>query len=153
MTLDDIDYKIIHELQNEGRLTNQALSDRVGLSPSPCLKRLKALEKSGYITGYTALIDQKRYGLPVTIFLRIKLGNHTEEAVKNFEHSIRHIDAVQDCYLITGDADYLLRVIVKDLDDYESLVRQRLQRIPAVSSIDSSVTFGTVKQSYIYPKI
>ncbi len=149
--MDTIDRNIIKVLQQEGRLSNQALSDRVGLSPSPCLKRLKALEKEGFITGYTAVVDQKKYGLPVTIFLRIKLGNHAEEAIQNFEKQIRLIDEIQDCFLITGDSDYLLRVIVRDFDHYESLIRRRLQRIPAVASIDSSVAFGKVKQSFVYP--
>ncbi len=149
--MDAIDQKIIRTLQQQGRLSNQALSEQVGLSPSPCLKRLKALETSGMISGYTALVDQKLYGLPVTIFLRIKLGNHTEDAIQNFERQIRQIDEIQDCFLITGDADYLLRVIVQDLDHYENLIRRRLQRIPAVASIDSSVAFGKVKQSYVYP--
>ena len=151
--MDTIDRNIIKVLQQEGRLSNQALSDRVGLSPSPCLKRLKALEKDGLITGYTALVDQKKYGLPVTIFLRVKLGNHAEEAIQNFEKQIQLIDEIQDCFLITGDADYLLRVIVRDLDHYESLIRRRLQRIPAVASIDSSVAFSKVKQSFVYPAI
>ena len=151
--MDDIDSKIIKELQQDGRLSNQALSERVGLSPSPCLKRLKALENTGYIKGYTALIDEKLYGLPVTVFLRVKLGNHAEDAIKNFEKQILLIDEVQDCFLITGDADYLLRVIVRDLDHYENLIRQRLQRIPAISAIDSSVAFGKVKQSFVFPAI
>jgi len=151
--MDAIDQKIIKILQRNGRLSNQALSEQVGLSPSPCLKRLKALEKSGLITGYTALVDQKKYGLPVTIFLRIKLGNHAEEDIQNFEKQIRLIDEIQDCFLITGDADYLLRVIVRDLDHYESLIRRRLQRIPAVAAIDSSVAFGKVKQSFVFPAI
>lgn len=149
--MDAIDQKIVKILQRNGRLSNQALSEKVGLSPSPCLKRLKALENSGLITGYTALIDQKKYGLPVTIFLRIKLGNHAEDDIQNFEKQIRLIDEIQDCFLITGDADYLLRVIVRDLDHYESLIRRRLQRIPAVAAIDSSVAFGKVKQSFVYP--
>jgi len=149
--MDAIDHKIIRQLQQDGRLSNQALSERVGLSPSPCLKRLKALEAKGMISGYTALVDQKKYGLPVTVFLRIKLGNHAEEAIQNFEKQIRLIDEVQDCFLITGDADYLLRVIVRDLDHYETLIRQRLQRIPAVAAIDSSVAFGKVKQSFVFP--
>ena len=103
------------------------------------------------ITGYTALIDQKQYGLPVTIFLRVKLGNHAEDAVRDFEQQVQKIGEIQDCFLITGEADYQLRVIVSDLDHYENLIRRRLQRIPAVSAIDSSVAFGKVKQSFVYP--
>lgn len=151
--MDSIDEKIITQLQRNGRLSNQALSERVGLSPSSCLKRLRALERCGLITGYTALIDQKAYGLPVTIFLRVRLGNHAEDAVRDFEQQILRIGEIQDCFLITGEADYLLRVIVRDLDHYENLIRRRLQRIPAVSAIDSSVAFGKVKQSFVYPEV
>jgi len=151
--MDDIDRKIIRELQRNGRLSNQALSDRIGLSPSPCLKRLKALESTGLIKGYTALIDEKLYGLPVTVFLRVKLGTHAEDAIVKFEKQIQLIEEIQDCFLITGDADYLMRVIVRDLDHYESLIRQRVQRLEAVASIDSSVAFGKVKQSFVFPVV
>lgn len=151
--MDNIDRKIIRALQRDGRLPNQALSEHVGLSPSACLKRLKVLERSELISGYTALVDQKKFGLYVTIFLRIKLGNHAEDAVQTFEQQILDIDEIQDCFLITGDADYLLRAIVSDLDHYERLVRLRLQRIPAVSSIDSSAAIGKVKQSFVYPTV
>ncbi len=150
--MDRIDFQIIAELQRNGRLSNQALSDKIGLSPSSCLKRMRDLEKEGLITGYTALIDQKKFGLPVTVFLRIRLDDHAEETVAGFEREIERLDEVQDCFLITGDADYQLRVIVRDLDDYELLVRRRLQRIKGVASIDSSVAFGTVKRAHTYPR-
>ncbi|MCA8907697.1 MAG: Lrp/AsnC family transcriptional regulator [Rhodospirillaceae bacterium] len=149
--MDAKDRQIIRALQISGRLTNQELSEKVNLSPSPCSRRVRALEESGVITGYTALVNQKAYGLPLTVFVRIRLEHHSKEAVARFEQGIQRIDEILDCFLMTGVADYLLRVIVANLDAYEGFVRTRLHTIPGIASIDTSFAYGTVKQTQVYP--
>lgn len=103
------------------------------------------------ITGYTALVDQKAYGLPLTVFIRIRLEQHSKEAVARFEQGVRRIDEILDCFLMTGVADYLLRVVIADLDAYEDFVRNKLHLIPGIASIDTSFAYGTVKQTQVYP--
>lgn len=151
--MDARDRRIIRELQKDGRLTNQELAERVHLSPSPCLRRLRLLEEKGIIRGYTALVDQQAYGLPVTVFIRIRLERHSRDAVREFERRVAGIDEILDCFLMTGDADYLLRVIVRGLDDYERFMRQKLHEIPGIASIDTSFAYGIVKQKLVYPDI
>ena len=148
--MDIKDRQIIRELQRDGRLSNHELAERVNLSPSPCLRRLRNLEKSGVIQGYTALIDQKAYGLPVTVFIRIRLEHHSRQAVEVFEDSIARIDEILDCYLMTGDCDYLLRVIVESLEVYENFIREKIHKIPAIASIDTSFAYGVVKQTRVF---
>ncbi len=149
--MDIKDRQIIRELQLDGRLTNQELAERVNLSPSPCLRRLRNLEQSGAIQGYTALVDQKAYGLPVTVLIRIRLERHSEETIRVFEGKVAHIDEILDCYLMTGDVDYLLRVIVESLEAYEDFIRRKIHTIPGVASIETSFAYGIVKQSRVYP--
>lgn len=151
--MDSKDRQILQELQANGRLTNQELSERVNLSPSPCLRRLRLLEEQGVITGYAALVDQKAWGLPVTVFIRIKLERHGDEAVQAFERAIIEMPKVMDCWLMTGRSDYLLRVIAADLDDYEHFVRRDLQRVPGIASIDTSFAYGRVKQAQVLPEV
>ncbi|MFF8382827.1 Lrp/AsnC family transcriptional regulator [Streptomyces kanasensis] len=150
--MDATDLRIIRELQADGRLSNQDLADRVRLSPSPCLRRVRRLEESGLIRGYTAMVDQVAYGLPITVFVRIRLERHTAEAVAVFEERIGRIEHVQDCYLMAGSSDYLLRVVIESLEAYELLVRNRIHAIPGIASIESSFAFGSVKQSRTYPR-
>jgi DNA-binding Lrp family transcriptional regulator len=149
--MDSKDRQILRELQGDGRLTNQELSERVNLSPSPCLRRVRLLEEQGVIRGYTALVDQKSWGLPVTVFIRIKLERHGDEAVNAFEQAIISMPQVIDCWLMTGRSDYLLRVIASDLDDYEHFVRRELQRVPGIASIDTSFAYGSVKHAQVLP--
>jgi Lrp/AsnC family transcriptional regulator, leucine-responsive regulatory protein len=149
--MDSKDRQILRELQGDGRLTNQELSERVNLSPSPCLRRVRLLEEQGVIRGYTALVDQKSWGLPVTVFIRIKLERHGDEAVNAFEEAIISMPQVMDCWLMTGRSDYLLRVIASDLDDYEHFVRRELQRVPGIASIDTSFAYGSVKHAQVLP--
>ena len=148
--MDSKDRQIIAALQENGRLTNQELSERVNLSPSPCLRRVRLLEEAGIIRGYTALVDQRAWGLPVTVFIRIKLERHGDDVVQDFERAIQTMPEVMDCWLMTGHADYQLRVIVADLDAYEAFVRGKLQRMSGVASIDTSFAYGEVKRSQIY---
>lgn len=149
--MDDKDYKIIRELQQNGRLSNQELSDRVSLSPSPCLRRTKILEEAGIISGYSAMVDQKAVGLSVTAFVQIKLERHGDETVTAFERAIETMPNVMDCWLMTGEADYLLRIITTDLDRFEQFVRQSLQKVPGIASISSSFAYGRVKRSRVLP--
>lgn len=151
--MDKTDQKIIRELQANGRLTNQELAERVNLSPSPCLRRLKNLEKAGIIKGYCAIVDQNEYGLPVTVFVRIKLQHHTEDAVKGFEHAIQNIDEILECHLMTGDWDYLMRVVVASLEDYERFTRKKVHKIPGVAAIETSFAYGEVKRINIFPAV
>lgn len=151
--MDSKDRQILKELQADGRLSNQDLSERVNLSPSPCLRRLRLLEEAGVITGYAALVDQKAWGLPVTVFIRIKLERHGDEAVQAFERAIIDMPQVMDCWLMTGRSDYLLRVIAADLDDYEKFVRRELQRVPGIASIDTSFAYGRVKHAQVLPDL
>ena len=149
--MDAKDRQIIRELRKDGRLSNQDLAERVNLSPSPCLRRLRKLEAEGIIRGYTALVDQKAYGLPLTVFIRVRLERHAQDIVRGFEERVAETEEILDCFLMTGDADYLLRVVVESLDAYEAFVRTKMQNIPGIASIDTSFAYGIVKQTQVYP--
>lgn len=151
--MDQKDRQIIRELQRNGRMTNQDLAAAVNLSPSPCLRRLKLLEQSGAIIGYSASIDAEAYGLPVTVFVRISLTGHTEAVVQQFEREISGVDQVLECFVMTGKSDYLLRVVVADLADYENFVRKKLHPIGSIGSIDSSFVYGVVKKTNVFPVV
>lgn len=151
MPLDAIDLRLLAALQENGRLTATELAERVGLTTSPCLRRLRQLEASGIIRGYTALIDQEKVGLPVSVFVSIKLERQREEALARFEEAIRRCPEVVDCYLMTGTRDYLLRVVARDLSDFERFLKGTLTRIDGVSSIESSFALAKVKQTNALP--
>ena len=145
--MDEIDWKIVAALQQNARLTNQELAQKVGLSPSPCLRRLRKLEEQGVLRGYCALVDQERYGLPINVFVSIRLERQTDAAIRAFEQAIQDLDEVQECYLMTGARDYLLRVVSQSLQAYERFVRERLTRIEGIASIESSFAFNQVKKN------
>lgn len=151
--MDRIDRKIVRALQRDGRISNRELAEQVGLSPSPCLRRLKALEASGVIRGYHADVDPELYGLPLTVFIRVRLERHDEETVAGFEAKVRANDTIVECHVMTGQADYLLRVMVADLPDYERFVRRELQRIGGIASIDTSFAYGQVKERAAFPGV
>lgn len=151
--MDNKDRQIIRTLQANGRMTNQDLAAKVNLSPSPCLRRLRNLEKSGAIRGYSVKVDAKSYGLPVTVFVRVRLQQHAKETVQNFEAHINTIDQVLECYMMTGLSDYLLRIVVADLDDYEHFVRKHLHPIGGIASMDTSFVYSTVKKTSVFPAI
>ena len=153
ISLDRTDLRLLAEIQQHGRATNAELATRVNLSPSPCLRRVRLLEESGVIKGYTAVVDEATYGLPITAFVRIRLERHSQAAIAAFERKVRDIDAIIDCYVMTGDADYLLRVLVESLQDYEAFVRTRLHLIEGIASIDTSFAYGTVKRSTRFPRV
>ena len=118
ITLDEIDRKIIRTLQSDGRLTNLDLAARVGLSPTPCLRRVRKLEEAGVIAGYVALVDQTRVNLPVNVFVSVSMDKQHEETLEAFEREVRTWPEVMECYLMTGDSDYLLRIVARDLQAY-----------------------------------
>ncbi|WIY24295.1 Lrp/AsnC family transcriptional regulator [Parasedimentitalea psychrophila] len=151
--MDHKDRQIIRALQRNGRMTNQDLSAEVNLSPSPCLRRLKMLEKSSAIKGFSVEVDAAAYGLPVTVFVRVTLEHHTEDCVQKFEQNIRQVDEVLECFVMTGMSDYLLRVVVADLADYENFVRKRLHPIGGIASIDTSFVYGVVKKTNVFPVV
>lgn len=151
--MDNIDQRIIRELQANGRLSNVELAERVGLSPSPCLRRVRVLEEAGIIAGYSAVIDQEAYGLPINVFASVRLEQQSTDALERFERAINQFDEVMDCYLMTGSRDYLLRVVSQSLKTYELFVREKLATIEGVSSIESSFALGRVKQRPRLPSL
>ncbi len=149
--LDELDWKIIAALQADGRLTGLQLAERVGLSPSPCARRVRLLEAAGVIAGYAAVIDQARVGLPVSVFVSIKLERQREEELDRFARAVAQWPEVLDCYLMTGQRDFLLRVVARDLAAYERFLKDKLTRLDGVSSIESSFALGQVKRSNVLP--
>ena len=145
MTLDPIDLRILTALQENGRISNQDLADRIALSPSSCLRRLRALEESGLITGYRALLDAKKLGLSLMALIHISMDAHTPERFTHFEAEIAAIPEVLECLLITGQAaDYQLKVVVADMDAYQELLLNRITRIPGVTGVHSSFVLRRV---------
>jgi Lrp/AsnC family leucine-responsive transcriptional regulator len=144
-TLDDIDRRILTALQHDGRLTNQDLAARVGISPSPCWRRVRALESAGVIKAYAALVDPGALGLDVSVFTQVSLDRQGEKNLQVFEQAVGAWPEIMECYLMTGDADYLLRVVVPDLAAYEQFLMQKLTRIPGIASIKSSFALRSVK--------
>jgi DNA-binding Lrp family transcriptional regulator len=142
--IDRIDRAILHELQLEGRLTNAALAERVNLSESATSRRVRALEASGLIRGYVGLVDQSSAGYPDNVFVRITLTSQQQDDLAEFEAAVRQIPEVMECYLMSGDADYLLRVIVADARDYERVHSQHLTRLPGIDRVHSSFALRTV---------
>lgn len=136
-SLDTLDVKILESLQADGRITNQELSERVGLSPSPCLRRVRQLEADGVITGYVALVSPEHVGLTVSAFIRVRLNQQDEKHLAVFETAVADFPEVMECYLMTGEADYQLRVLVPSLSAYEDVLR-RLTRIDGVAQVTTS---------------
>jgi Lrp/AsnC family leucine-responsive transcriptional regulator len=150
-TIDAIDRRIIAAVQADGKITTHALAERVGLSPSPCARRLRMLEEAGIIKGYTAVIDQKKVGLPISAFASIKLERQREEDLDRFAQAVSRWPEVVDCYLMTGQRDYLMRIVARDLEAYEQFLKEKLTRLDGVASIETSFALGQVKRSEILP--
>nr|WP_315427870.1 Lrp/AsnC family transcriptional regulator [uncultured Albidiferax sp.] len=145
MDLDRYDRQILEILQVDGRVNNQDLADRIGLSPSPCLRRVRALEESGLILGYRALLDAKKLGLSLMALVHISMDRHTPERFANFEASVDVLPEVLECLLITGqDADYQVKVFVRDMDHYQDLLLNKLTRIEGVTGVHSSFVLRRV---------
>ena len=150
-SLDAIDRNILNHLQRNGRISNVDLAREVGLSPSACLRRMRELEASGLIDRYTAVLNQAAAGFDLSVFVQVTLERQIESALETFERSIADRPEVMECYLMTGDADYLLRVVVSDVAAYERFLKDHLTRIPGVASIKSSFALNRVKYDTALP--
>ncbi|AZU03556.1 leucine-responsive regulatory protein [Glycocaulis alkaliphilus] len=144
MTLDETDRALLTLLQVDGRLTNAELAERVGLSPSACHRRVRALEARGIVTGYAALVDADAVGRGLTVLVLVTLENQRRETMQAFETAVEKVEEVMDCYLTTGAEDYLLRLMVRDARDYERVHRERLSGLPGVARLVSNIAMRKV---------
>jgi len=144
MDLDRTDYRILHHIQNNARISNVDLAEAVGLSPAPCLRRVRALEEAGVIRRYAGIVDAGAVGLPISIFINVSLERQERSHLEDFETSIRANPEVMECYLMTGSSDYLVRIVVPDLQSYERFLADKLTRIPGVANIQSSFALKQV---------
>ena len=151
VALDDIDRKMLRALQADGRMTNADLARTVNLSESACLRRLKALESEGVISRYAAIINERAVGLPISVFVNLTLSSQAESALTAFETAIATVPQVVECYLMTGGSDYLLRLVVRDVDDLERIHARELTRLPGVTRVSSSVAMRTVVKRSALP--
>jgi Lrp/AsnC family transcriptional regulator, leucine-responsive regulatory protein len=151
LQLDSIDWNILGLLQADARMSNVELAKAVGLSPSPCLNRVRALEDAGYISRYVTLLDALRVGLKVSVFIQVTLERQIESALERFENAIRGRPEVMECYLMTGDADYLIRVVVADIQVLEEFILKFLTKLPGVGNIKSSFALKQVKYQTALP--
>ena len=139
MKLDSYDLKILAQLQDDGGLSNQEIAERIGLSPSPCSRRIKQLEDAGVIVGRTVRLAPKALGLDLTVLIHIRMDRHTPERFEQFEAAVRRHPEVQECYLITGqEADYQLKITVPDMDEYQNFLLNKITRIDGVIGVHSS---------------
>lgn len=148
---DEVDWKILDLLQEQARLPNVDLAKAVNLSPSPCLARVRALEQSGVIRSYVALLDPLKVGLQVSVFIQIRLARQIESALEQFERAMSERPEVMECYLMTGDSDYLLRVVVPDIQALQDFILNVLSRVPGVDNIRSSFALKQVKYQTALP--
>ena len=151
MKLDPTDRRILSALQRNGRLQNIELAQEIGLSPSPCLRRVRNLEASGAIARYVALLDGPRVGLPLTIFVRVTLDRQDKAGVESFAEAIARIPEVLECYLMAGTYDYLLKVAAEDLDDYQRFQMQHLTPLPGVRNVVTEIPLKAVKVQTALP--
>jgi Lrp/AsnC family leucine-responsive transcriptional regulator len=152
MEIDRYDRRILDELQRDGRISNQELAERIGLSPAPCLRRVRALEQSGLIAGYRALLDARQLGLSLMALIHISMDRHTPERFANFDKLVAELPEVMECLLITGqDADYQLKVVVRDMDAFQALLLERITRIEGVSGVHSSFVLRRVVDKTAFP--
>jgi len=144
VSLDDFDHKILVELERDGAMTAAVLAERVGLSPSACHRRVKALEAAGVIEGYAAILSEKAMGRSATVFVAVTLEDQRRETMAKFERAVAQCREVQDCHLMTGESDYLLRIVIRDDDRYERIHQDTLSRLPGVRRLVSNFTIRTV---------
>jgi DNA-binding Lrp family transcriptional regulator len=148
--LDAIDRKILQELQDDGSLTNIELARRVGLSPPPCLRRVRALEEAGYIRGYRTLLDEKRLGFEVTAFAMVHLSSQADHDLKEFEAFVRAEPLVRECWMLSGEIDFILKCVAPDLKTFQALV-ERLTAAPHVRNVKTSLTLRNSKDAAVVP--
>lgn len=151
MHLDEMDCRILRELQQNGRLQNIELAKRVGLSPSPCLRRVKLLEEAGVISRYVAVVDQARVGLTLSLFARVSLTAQDAETIDHFIAAMRRLPEVVECYIMLGESDALLRVVVSDLEDYRRFQSTHLTRKNGIQTVKTDVPSETIKQTFALP--
>ncbi|MEM8957113.1 MAG: Lrp/AsnC family transcriptional regulator [Pseudomonadota bacterium] len=146
-TLDELDRKILRELRGEARLTQLELAERVGLSPTACTRRVRLMEENDVITGYRASINEANLGFGFSVFISVKLDHQVQDRLMSFEAAVNRFPEVVDCWLMTGSRDYLLRIAVKDLVEFEDFLTRHLTSVPGVASIESSIPIRRVKAS------
>lgn len=151
MSLDTIDRRILAALQVTGRMSNAELSEKVNLSPSACHRRVQRLEAEGYIRDYVALLDARRMGVPTTVFVEITLQGQTDEVLDAFERAVSRIPDVLECHLMAGTADYILKVVAENTEDFARIHRQHLARLPGVAQMQSSFALRTVFKTTALP--
>lgn len=149
--LDQVDVQILSLLQADGRITNADLAKSVGLSPPSVLQRVRALEKAGLIRGYFAILDSERLGLKITAWAMITLALHQEQPIERFRRAIQDIPEVMECYHVSGDFDFMLKILVKDMRAYEALIRERLSKIKGIQQIKTSFALGVPKHKTDIP--
>jgi DNA-binding Lrp family transcriptional regulator len=151
MKTDDIDRAILNVLQKKGRISNAELADLVNLSASACHRRVQRLEKDGFIKEYVALLSPRKIGVPTTVFVEITLSAQADEVLENFEKAVARIPDVLECHLMAGAADYILKVVAEDTDDFARIHRQHLTRLPGVAQMQSSFALRTVFKTTALP--
>ncbi|GGB36357.1 AsnC family transcriptional regulator [Roseibium aquae] len=151
MKLDVIDRRILEVLQRDGRIANADLAERIGLSPSACLRRLRTLEESGYISGYVALLDQTKLGRRMDVFVEISLAGQSKEILEAFERAVARSTEIMECHLMAGDADYLLKVTAADPVDFDRIHREELARLPGVVRMKSSFAIRPIVRRTALP--
>lgn len=151
MSLDTTDRRILAALQKRGRMSNSDLSEAVNLSPSACHRRVQRLEAEGYISGYVALLNARKLGVPTTVFVEITLQGQADEVLDAFEKAVARIPDVLECHLMAGTADYLLKVVAEDTEDFARIHRQHLARLPGVAQMQSSFALRTVFKTTALP--
>tara|TARA_R110002072_G_scaffold39677_1_gene113552 strand:- start:1333 stop:1791 length:459 start_codon:yes stop_codon:yes gene_type:complete len=144
MQLDETDRRILRVLQREGRISNADLAERIALSPSACHRRVQRLEVDGFVAGYVALLDARKIGKPATVYVEIKLSSQSDEVLDAFERAVARIPDVLECHLMAGNADFLLKLMVEDTEDFARIHRQYLARLPGVAQMQSSFALRTV---------
>ncbi|MCX7558552.1 Lrp/AsnC family transcriptional regulator [Sulfitobacter sp. F26204] len=153
MNLDEIDKRILRALQRNGRMSNAELSDDAHLSPSACHRRVQRMEKEGYIKDYVALLDARKLNVPTTVFVEITLRGQTDDILYSFEKSVARIPDVLECHLMAGSADYLLKVVAENTEDFARIHRQYLARLPGVQGMQSSFALRTVFKTTALPVV
>ncbi len=151
MKLDSIDHKILRHLQENARITNAELAEKVGLSPTPCLRRLRRLESDGVIRGYHTEVNREALGVNVTVIILVKLEREDDKTLRDFEAAIKQRPEVMECYLVTGKFDYFVRVVIPTLAAYETFLSETILRMPNVETVESSFTLREVERKVVIP--
>ena len=149
--MDNIDARLLSALQRDGRQTVTDLAAAIGLSPTPCARRLARLEAEGVIEGYSARVDQARIGFPVSVFIQVELESQSKDAIDAFESAVRGFERVMECHLMTGTRDILMRVVAADLTDFDRFLEDKLMRVPGIRSMRSSFALRTMVRRQVLP--